>query len=337
MKIGNRSLAEGVFIVAEIGNNHEGDFEVAQKLVRAAAESGVDAVKFQTFRTEHYVSRADTKRFGQLKSFELSPDHFRNLARLARSTGLAFLATPFDLASAKFLQEIVDAFKIASGDNNFYPLVAQVVRSGKPVIVSTGASNAAQVAKTVAFAKEQWAEYGKPEQLAILHCVSSYPVEPGQANLLSIPFLAQEFPEVIIGYSDHTVGTDAALLAMALGARLIEKHFTLDKHHSTFHDHQLSADPPEMRDLVHRLRQASSMLGTLDKVIQPCEKPLVAVIRRSIVAGADLPAGHRVRPSDLSWIRPAGGLEPGQEHVFIGKSLKRAVRFGERLGPADVQ
>src|SRR5215472_4631826 len=205
MQIGSCDLEERVLIVAEIGNNHEGNFEIAKDLVRKAAASGVAAVKFQTFNTEHYVSRSDAARFERLKSFELSHDQFNELAGLARSLGMLFISTPFDLQSAAFLENIVDAFKIASGDNNYYPLLAQVARSHKPIIVSTGASDLTQVARTVAFVKDQWMNLGVQGQLAVLHCVSSYPVPPEQANLRAIPFLAGNF-DCTIGYSDHTQG-----------------------------------------------------------------------------------------------------------------------------------
>jgi sialic acid synthase SpsE len=249
---------------------------------------------------------------------------------------MLFISTPFDLGSAAFLENIVDAFKIASGDNDYYPLLAHLARVNKPLIISTGASDLQQVSRTVAFVRDQWAKNHRPGELALLHCVSSYPVPADQANLLAIPFLAENF-DCTIGYSDHTQGINAALLAVGLGARLIEKHFTLDKQFSDFRDHQLSADPPEMRTLVQAVAQASLMLGKFEKKIQPCEEPSRSAIRRSIVAGADLPAGHRVVFSDLTWIRPAGELGPGEEDQLIGKVLKRAVRFGEQLRASDVE
>jgi sialic acid synthase SpsE len=336
MKIGAFDLSEKVLIVAEVGNNHEGKFEVARELVHAAAKCGVDAVKFQTFRTEHYVSKADDARFNRLKSFELSYAQFEQLSKLARSLGLVFISTPFDLASAEFLARIVDACKIASGDNNFYPLLRRVAETGLPMIVSTGASDLKQVEQTVAFIRRVWKEDATTGQLAILHCVSSYPTPPAEASLLSIPLLAESF-NCAVGYSDHTVGNDAALLAVALGARIIEKHFTLDKHYSDFRDHQLSADPQEMRELVLRVRQAATMLGAREKRLQASERNIVATIRRSIVAGKDLPKGHRLTLDDLTWIRPAGGLAPGQEHLLLGKALTRRVAFGEPLHAGDVE
>ena len=337
MHIGTCNLAEKVLIVAEIGNNHEGDMDTARRLVQAAAACGVDAVKFQTFKTEHFVSRSDTARFARLRSFELSPSQFAQLAELAHALGLLFISTPLDLASAAFLEPLVDAFKIASGDIDFYPLLERVARSGKPLIISTGASDWPQVARTVSFVQHVWATHHIRGQLAVLHCVSSYPVPAEQANLRAITFLATHLaPQIPVGYSDHTLGLDAALLAVALGARLIEKHFTLDKQFSDFRDHHLAADPPEMHELVQRIRLATCLLGSGEKVIQPQEATAVMAIRRSIVAATDLPKGHRLTWSDLAWVRPAGGLPPGEESRLLGKVLRRDVQSGERLLETDV-
>jgi len=255
---------------------------------------------------------------------------------LARSLGLLFISTPLDLSSAEFLEGIVDAYKIASGDNNFYPLIARVVRTGKPVIISSGASDFGQVVRTVTYVKEQWVEHHIKGQLAILHCVSSYPVPNHEANLFAVRFLSQ-LPGVTVGYSDHTIGLDASLAAVALGARIIEKHFTLDKHFSDFRDHQLSADPREMHELVRRVRAVTLMLGSGEKVVQSCEEAGASAIRRSIAASTDLPQGHRLMWSDLMWIRPAGGLAPGEEDLLVGRTLKRNIQFGEQLLGSDFE
>jgi sialic acid synthase SpsE len=165
--------------------------------------------------------------------------------------------------------------------------------------------------------------------------VSAYPTPPEQANLAAIRALAQRF-DCTVGYSDHTLGIEAAVLSVALGARLIEKHFTLDPRHSDFRDHQLSADPAMLRQLVDRVRAAEQMLGSGVKIPQPCEAALETAVRRSIVAGTDLPAGHRLGLTDLTWVRPGGGLPPGQEALLVGRRLRRAVHRGDRLDLADV-
>ncbi len=335
MKINSFDLDKRLLVVAEIGNNHEGSFEVAKELVRKAAECGVDAVKFQVFRTEYFVSRSNIERFNKLKSFELSYSQFEQLAKLAHSLGLLFISTPLDLQSSEFLENIVDVYKIASGDNNFYALINKVARTNKPLIISTGLSDINQVQRTVDFVRET-CRISIEEKLALLHCVATYPVPIDQANLLAIKFLSDK-TGLTVGYSDHTIGIDASLLAVAFGARIVEKHFTLDHNYSSFRDHQLSADPEEMKTLVQKIRSASLMLGSYDKTIQKCEEPNIQAIRRSIVASKDLKEGQILDLSDLAWTRPADGLLPGEESRLIGRTLKRDIIFGEKLYESDVK
>jgi N,N'-diacetyllegionaminate synthase len=335
MKIGNLDTNDRVIIVAEIGNNHEGSFEVAARLVREAAACGADAVKFQVFRTEHLVGRTSKARFDQLKSFELDLHQVEQLSDLAHSLGVPFIASAFDPATARGVENLVDAFKIASGDNNFYPLLAAVARTGKPVIISTGSTDISQISRTVTFMEERWKEGDVRGGLALLHCVSCYPVPEEQANLLAIPSLAERFGYPV-GYSDHTMGIRASVMAVTLGARIIEKHFTLSKSYSAFRDHQLSSDPPELLDLVRQVRHASLMLGEKSKFLLPCEIESAMAIRRSIVAGSDMPEGHSLLFSDLTWTRPAQGLDPGEESRLIGRRLVHPVRFGDILTEKDV-
>jgi N,N'-diacetyllegionaminate synthase len=328
--------AERVMVIAEIGNNHEGNYRVAETLVHKAAECGVDAVKFQTFKTKYFVSNGDKARYDRLRSFELPYESFERLQVLASSLGLLFISTPLDIASAEFLASLVDCFKIASGDNNFYPLIARVCQTSKPLIVSSGASDLAQITRTKAFIEEQWQSQRVRPELGILHCISSYPAPADEVNLAAIPFLLSEL-KCTIGYSDHTIGIAACLGAVILGAQIIEKHFTLDKQYSDFRDHQLSADPPEMKRLVEEIRQTRRMRGSGAKVLQPCEANIVNLLRRSIVAGKDLPAGHLIGMEDLTWIRPATGLPPGSEAQICGSALRRPIKFGEPILPQDLE
>lgn len=336
MRIGGCDTRDRVLIVAEIGNNHEGDVGVARRLVEAAAAAGADAVKFQTFDPAHYVARADAVRFARLERFRLSGAEFAELATLARSLGLAFVSTPFDLDSVAVLEPLVDAFKISSGDNTFFPLIRAVARTGAPVIASTGLADTPEVEQLVATIRETWAEQGVAGELALLHCVSSYPVEPAEANLRAIDALSATF-DCEVGYSDHTTGVDASLVAVALGARLIEKHFTLDKAYSDFRDHALSADPPELAELVRRVRAVEQMLGAPTLAVQPGEAGGLVAMRRSVVAAGDLARGHVLEPGDLTWVRPGGGLPPGAEQQLLGRRLVRDLVAGERLEASDVE
>jgi len=336
MRIGHHDTADKILIVAEIGNNHEGNFEVARELVRRAASCGVDAVKFQTFQTRLFTSTRDEARYRRLSSFELSYAQFEELERLARSLGLVFFSTPLDLESARFLRPLVDCFKVASGDNDFFALISLCASTGKPLIISSGLADLSHLKRVVGLVRDEWRQRGISQELAVLHCVTSYPVPPAEANLAAIPLLAQELG-CTIGYSDHTAGTDAALAAAALGARILEKHFTLDRHFSDFRDHQLSADPDEMKRIVEGVRRIETLLGKREKVPQPSETPNVRLARRSIVAATDLRKGQRLAPSDLTWMRPAVGLAPGAEGQVIGKVLKRDLQFGEPILPSDLE
>jgi sialic acid synthase SpsE len=331
VRIGRLDTDERVVVVAEIGNNHEGDASVAAELVDRAAEAGADGVKFQTFRTERFVSpEVGVERYERLRGFELAPEDFARLAERARAAGIAFLSTPLDLPSADVLEPLVDAFKVASGDNDFLALLDRVAASTKPVIVSSGASDLAGVRAAVDRLRAKGAA-----GVAVLHCVSAYPTPAHEANLAAIPGLAEL--GVVPGYSDHTVGVDAAPLAVSLGARIVEKHFTLDHAYSDFRDHALSADPGQLAELVRRVREAEAMLGDGEKRLQPSEQPSADAIRRSIAAARDLSAGEVLAPGDLTWLRPGTGLRPGREEELVGRRLTRDLEAGALIALTDVE
>lgn len=328
MKITNFDTDRRVLVIAEIGNNHEGDINRAEEMIREAGECGVDAVKFQIFQTEYFVRPCDRERFDRLKSYELTPRQFGKLAKQAREAGLLFIATPLDLPSVEWLAEYVDAFKIASGDITFYPLIERVAATGKPLILSTGASSIDEVSRAVRCVRE--ARGSDASDLALLHCVSAYPAPNEQLNLLAIPQLRERFG-VPVGYSDHSLGVEACTAAVAIGARIIEKHFTLDKNLSTFRDHQLSADPEDMRLLVARVREMEQMFGSGDKQAQDCEESMVNAIRRSVGVVKDCPSGHVLTEGDLVWLRPGTGIPPGREQDLVGRALKQNYAAGDLL------
>ena len=265
-------LSKMVLIVAEIGNNHEGSFDTAQRMIGSAAKAGADAVKFQTIVPEQLVHGADAARLARLRGFQFSFAQFEALARTARDSGVIFFSTPFDLQSARFLNSIQNVFKIASGDNNFMQLIQCVAAFSKPMFVSTGLADLALLQRIYSATSAIWNKNGVNPGFAFLHCVCSYPAPPDQANLGAIQKLKAHFPGAIIGYSDHTLGIEAATFAVAAGARIIEKHFTLDKNHSEFRDHQLSADPQDFRLLVSSIRRVEAMQGSGEITPQACEE-----------------------------------------------------------------
>jgi len=335
MKIGEKDLERDVLIIAEIGNNHEGDFGLAQEMIALAAAAGADAVKFQTIVPDRLVSATQHDRIRQLRRFQFSYDQFASLKATADGHGVMFLSTPFDLESAAFLNSLVPAYKIASGDNTFWPLLDAVARTGKPIILSTGLMDLGEAAQTLRYLQDRWMEHGLKQEVALLHCVVNYPTAPADANLLALRDLAGL--GVTVGYSDHTIGTDAAALSVALGARIIEKHFTIDKNHSDFRDHQLSADPSELAALVKRVQETVAMLGSGLAGHRANEAEITPRVRRSIVASRDLPAGSILTAEDLTWVRPGGGLEPGREGELLGRQVIRPLAAGELVLPEDCQ
>jgi N,N'-diacetyllegionaminate synthase len=335
MLIGDVDLSREVLVVAEIGNNHEGSYSLAEEMIGSAAEAGALAVKFQTFLPEHYVSRQDAARLERLRKFAFSFDQFAELAKVAKRCGVLFLSTPFDLASADALDRLCPAFKISSGDNTFAPLLERVASFRKPILLSTGLANLTDVERARSAITGVWEELKHAGDVILLHCVSSYPTPPAEANLGAIRTLADRFRGVV-GYSDHTLGIGAAVLSVALGARVIEKHFTVDKNYSDFRDHQLSADPAELAELVRQVRLAAEFLGDGRKIAQASEDLNRLAMRRSIAAGVDLPAGTVLRWEHLTWVRPGDGFAPGHETRVLGRALARAVAKGDLLRPDDL-
>lgn len=333
MKIGPLDTADRVLVIAEIGNNHEGDFATAERMIGEAAACGVDAVKFQTFVPSNWVASSETKRREMLTRFSFTQNQFGHLKDRADREGVMFLSTPFDVECLDWLAPLVPAIKIASSDNTFTPLLERAAATGKPLLVSTGLATAAIIDALFATLAAAWARSGLvPPGLALLHCVVSYPTPDAEAGLAAIPLLA-DYPGVTPGYSDHTLGIEAAVLAVAAGARVIEKHFTLDKSRTSFRDHALSADPADLRQLVARVRHATLLMGTPRLGDRECERASATAVRRSLAARRDLAAGHVLAAEDLSWLRPGTGIAVGDEARVIGRTLRSAVAAGELLAP----
>lgn len=336
MKIGKLDSSKRVIIIAEIGNNHEGNFEQAVKLLHAAVDAGADCVKFQTFITDLYFNRhTDQARYDRLRKFELSQDQFRALASEAATRDVVFMSTPLDLESATFLNEIVPAFKIGSGENTFIPLLRLVATFAKPVIMSCGIAELNDIQVAQSLFEEEWNK-GERGELALLHCVSSYPTPLDQVNLSAMDSL-RSINNSAVGYSDHTLGITACLAAAARGARILEKHFTLDKRYSDFRDHQLSADPNEMSELVKRVREIELLLGSPKKQTRDVELAAKVSMRRSIVTLRNLPKGTILQIGDIGWTRPGGGFSPGEEGKVIGERLAIPLSAGEIIRPEHLK
>ena len=310
------------FIIAEIGNNHEGNYKNAIKLIDKAKKSGVDAVKFQTFETKYFVNKSEKKRFGILKSFELKKENFKKLSIYARKKGLKFISTPLDIYSAKYLSNIVDIFKISSGDNNYFELIKLCASYKKPLIISTGLINLSEIKKILNILKK----INFPlKKLSFLHCVSDYPVKYNEANLLSVKLLRDKL-SVTIGYSDHVIGDESCIVAVSYGAKIIEKHFTLKNNFSNFRDHQLSLNPVDMKKMVTKIRKVELMLGSNKKVISKNELKNFKLMRRSLYFTQDLQQGTILKKKHFKIVRPFKNFGPEDIKKFLGKKLKKNVK-----------
>lgn len=336
MKIGSVDTEERIVLVAEIGNNHEGSFHLAQELIGQASEAGADAVKLQTLIPEYFVSHRDRERLDTMRRFALSLADTEKLITDASGRGIYVFSTPLDLVSLASLVPLVDTIKVASGDITFTPLIEAVASSGLDTIISTGASTLVEVGIAVGVLESIWAQDEVAPSLGILHCVSNYPALPSSVNLRAIATLAATFPRATIGYSDHTIGVEAAVLAAAAGARIIEKHFTLDKEFSDFRDHSLSADAQDLRHLRDCLDRVELLLGKEGKSPNESEISLIPTIRRSLAVTKDLPVGSTLGRTDLQCLRPEGGLPPSALSATIGRRLVVEKRAGEPLFESDL-
>ena len=293
-----------IYIIAEIGNNHEGSVVTAKNLIKSAYRSGVDAVKFQTYITEEYVTKSNPS-FKRLKKFELRPEDFIELYSYAKKLNLDFISTPLDFSSAKLLIDLCSQIKVASGDNNFYDFIEYLLNKNKKLIISSGLTSMRDLRDLVKFIlKKKGVKYLK-NNLTLMHCVTSYPVEDQMANLLSVRFMKENFSkyQIKIGYSDHTIGLTAPIAAVALGAQIIEKHFTLDKNFSKFRDHKISLEPEEMKLLVSHLRKLEKQLGTYGKNIQKSEKKFTKIVRRNVFAKIKIFKNEKLNKRNVLFLR----------------------------------
>lgn len=325
-----------VFIIAEAGVNHNGSLDLALQLVDAAKASGADAVKFQTFRADMLATRSAHKapyqerttassesQFEMLQRLELDAAAHQRLIEHSREIGIQFLSSPFDAQSADLLATMdVPLFKVPSGEITNLPFLQHVARKGRPVILSTGMSTLGEVEEAVHVLQDAGAS-----QLTLLHCVTEYPAPYAEVNLRAMQTLKRAFG-LPVGYSDHTPGIDIAIAAVALGAEVIEKHFTLDRS-LPGPDHAASLEPGELQQMVAAIRHVEVALGTGIKAPAPCELPNLSVARKSVVAARSLPAGHQIATGDVDVKRPGNGLAPKFLPALIGRTLRVSLAKDE--------
>lgn len=343
--IQGRSIGAGApcFIIAEAGVNHNGDLALAHRLVDAAADAGADAVKFQTFDADALASAdAPSAAYQQLATGQGSqrdmlrrltldePAHIE-LKRHADARGIIFLSTPFESASVELLERLqVPAFKVPSGELTNHLFLRLLAQKGKPLLVSTGMSELAEVEAAVRVLLQ-----AQVQGFALLHCTSSYPAPLESVNLRAMQTLRSRFA-VPVGYSDHTLGTVVPVGAVALGAKVLEKHLTLSRT-MTGPDHAASMEPDEMARLVKEVRAIEAALGDGEKIVQPCERETQRVARKSLFVARDLPVGHRLSESDLVARRPGTGISPALLEEVLGRTLRRALPADAMLDRGDLE
>ena len=337
LTFGNRVVGAGnpAFVIAEAGVNHNGELDLAFQLVDSAVAAGADAVKFQTFIASEVITAEAAKaeyqktttggqesQLEMVKRLELSFGDFRKLKMYCDDQGITFLSTPFDFKSVDFLAELdVVAFKISSGDLTNDPLLRHVASKTRPVILSTGMSDMDEVREALAVLHDS--------DVILLQCVTNYPAAAEDINLRAMLSMQSAF-DVNVGFSDHTLGIEVALAAVALGACVIEKHFTLDKNF-VGPDHRASLEPHEFRALVEGIRKVEASLGSGRKVPAASEASNAAVARRSIVAARDLSAGVVITLTDIAFKRPGTGLPPRMADQVLGKTARVDVKAGTLL------
>ena len=327
MRLFGKVLVREVAVVAEIGVNHEGDVEAALRLVRLAAEAGADAVKLQSYTPERYTSASDPERLERVSRFALDEIAHRRIAAEARSLGIAFFSTPLTEDWVPLLAELGPAIKIASGDLTFEPVIRAAAATGKPVVLSTGLGTVAEIDRAVEWVKAEIGDAPLNQRLVPMHCVSAYPAPIEEANLSSVPFLADRYG-VAAGYSNHVLGIEACLAAIALGAGLIEVHFTDRREGREFRDHHLSLEPEELARLVRLAPVIRASVGTYGKARQPSESPNLLAVRKGVVAARDLAAGTVLARSDLMFARPATEFASDEVERLVGHRLTRALERG---------
>lgn len=331
--------AHPVFLVAEAGVNHNGDLEIAKHLVDAVKASGAHAVKFQSFTAESLVSKRTPKvrhhidptnpsetHFDMIKRLEIDEAFQQKVFEYCTEQEIIFLSTPYDVASARFLHERLDvaAFKTASADIVDIPLQTYIASTGKPAIIAVGMATLDEI-QTVLDIYEQ---AGNPNVI-LLHCTSSYPAPHASLNLRVMETIRNRF-QVLVGYSDHSVGPVAGIVSTALGSCLLEKHFTLDRQ-MPGPDHKASIEPNEFCELSEQIRLTKTMLGSSTKEVQPEEMDMRQFSRKSLVAARNIKAGEIITEADLVMKRPGTGLGWNERALLIGSIAARDIESDEVL------
>lgn len=328
----------GVYIIAEAGDNHNGSFDLAVRLIDAAVQAGADCVKFQTFKTEEVISKraqkaeyqknttgVDESQFEMVKKLELSFEDFKKLSDYCDGKRIQFLSTPFDLPSIEFLDTLnLPFWKIPSGEVTNLPYLLAIARTQKPVVMSTGMCETEEIQTAIDVLKNN----GTPK-IALLHCNTEYPTPFEDVNLRAMQTMKERFG-VEVGYSDHTSGIEVPIAAAALGAAVIEKHFTLDKTMGG-PDHKASLEPQELSSMVIAIRNIERAMGNGIKTPSPSERKNTDIARKSIVARRAIIKGEALSEDNITTKRPGNGMSPMRWFEVLGTTAKRDFEEDELI------
>jgi len=340
MNISNHS---STYIIAEAGVNHNGSEQLSLDMISVASKSGANAIKFQTFDTQKLVSKNaksaeyqikstnESNQFSLLKKLELSRDSLFKIFEKCQDMNIEFLSTPFDIDSAGFLVDLgMKKIKIPSGEITNLTFIRELASFNLPLILSTGMSSISEVHGAVSEIKKlrKIKKFNQPlnEMLTLLHCTSNYPTKLEDVNLKAIETLAKEF-SIPVGYSDHTLGTDVSPLAVAIGAKVIEKHFTLDKS-MIGPDHEASLNPEELSLMIKKIKETEICLGTGIKEPRNSEIAIKEAVRRSVALKLDKKKGETLRAEDLILLRPGSGISPTELDKVFGKKINKNISSG---------
>ena len=320
-----------VLLIAEIGGNHEGNFEYAKKLTQLAIESNVDFIKYQIYTGDTLVSKLESpKRNSHFKKFELTNQQYIELAKMCKKNNVKFMASVWNLDSISWIDEYMEIYKIGSGDLTAYPVIEQTCKIGKPIILSTGLSTLKEVKDTVDFIRKVNPKYHNKNMLALLQCTSMYPISFSDANLNTLESL-KEINGCEVGYSDHTEGSYALEIAVAKGAKILEFHFTDSRDDKSFRDHKVSLTKFEVLELIQKIKNIKSLEGDPVKKPLPVERGHIKTFRRALYPKKDLPEGTVLDGSDLIALRPNCGIDARDYQKIIGKKLLKGVKKHEKL------
>jgi len=336
MKIFGKDISRELAVIAEIGVNHEGSLDKAVDLLHEAAEAGASAVKFQSFTPSKYVSAVEPERLERVKKFCLDESAHDRLKSEADKAGVSFLSTAVSEDWVGKISELSDVIKISSGDLNFEPVIRSAARSGKIVILSVGLGTTEEIDQAVQWFNDELGDVPIETRLILMHCVVAYPTPIEQANVLSVPFLRERYG-LVVGYSNHVIGPEACYAAVALGANLIEVHFTDQKEGRAFRDHALSFEPNDLRQLVKTATLIKSSLGKLGKIRVESEIPNIEPMRKGIVAKGNLASGTVLEERHISYARPARGFLCTETGLALGGRLKNDIAEGMPIGPDDLE